>query len=157
MGDENTRRAAEEYLAAKISEEGQSYDDKLNAEAAISLAPAVWGTIADTINAKCREWNTVTNEQTFTCKETMLGDLRVWCAGRPHHMTVHYDSSKRLVTIKNSARPDHEPDLILSIEGYSTDSGRGARLVRNEQPANIDALILTQLRILAGLDRQAKV
>jgi hypothetical protein len=47
--------------------------------------------------------------------------------------------------------------MILGIEGYATGSGRGARLVRNEQPANFDALILTQLRILAGLDRQAKI
>jgi hypothetical protein len=34
MGDEGTKRAAQEYLAAKISEEGQSYQDRLNLEAA---------------------------------------------------------------------------------------------------------------------------
>ena len=155
MGDESTKRAAEEYLAAKLSEEGQLHEDLLNSEAAVALAPKVWTDVGETIKAKCHEWNLVTGEQPFTCRETMLGDLRVWCAGK--QMTVHYDSGKRLVTIKNTARPEHEPNMILGIEGYSTDSGRRARLVRNEQPANFDALILTQLRILAGLYRQARV
>jgi hypothetical protein len=157
MGAESTKRAAEEYLATKLSEEGQLHEDRLNAEAAVAFASAVWSGVGETIRTKCREWNQVTGEQTFTCKETMLGDLRVWCAGKPHQMTVHYDSGKRLVTIKNTARPEHEPDMILGIEGYAAGSGRSARLVRNEQPANFDALILTQLRILAGLDRQAKI
>jgi len=157
MGDESAQRAAEEYLAAKLSEEGQNHENKLNAEAAVALAPSVWKNLAHTITAKCQEWNTITKEQTLTCKETILGDLRIWCAGKPYQMTVHYDSGKHLVTIKNTARPEHEPDMILSIEGYPTDSGRGARLVRNDQPANLDALIVTQLRILTGLDRQAKV
>jgi hypothetical protein len=156
MGDESTKRAAEEYLAAKLSEEGQLQEDKLNREAASALAPAVWSSVGETVKAKCHEWNRVTGEQTFTCRETMLGDLRVWCAGKPYQLTVHYDSAKCLVTIKNTARPEHEPDLILGIEGYSTGSDRRARLVRNGQPANLDALILTQLRILSGLDRQAK-
>ena len=30
MGDESTKRAAQEYLAAKLSKEGQSYEDKMN-------------------------------------------------------------------------------------------------------------------------------
>jgi len=34
MGDESTKRAAQEYLAAKLSKEGQSYEDGLNRETA---------------------------------------------------------------------------------------------------------------------------
>jgi hypothetical protein len=154
MNDESTKRAAEEYLAAKLAEEGQSYEDKLNREAAVTLAPRVWKRTAETVIAKCHEWNAVTKEQTFTCKETALGDLRIWCAGRSQLMTVQYDSKKRLITIKNSARPEHEKDLILSIEGYSTGSGREAHLVRNNQPVNLQVLILGELRVLAGLSRQ---
>jgi hypothetical protein len=154
MNDESTKRAAEEYLAAKLAEEGQSYEDKLNREAAVSLAPRVWKRAAETVIAKCTEWNAVTKEQTFTCKETALGDLRIWCAGRSQLMTVQYDSKKRLITIKNSARPEHEKDLILSIEGYSTGFGREAHLVRNNQPVNLNVLILGELRVLAGLSRQ---
>ena len=39
MGDESTKRAAQEYLAAKLSKEGQSYEDGLNRETAEKLAP----------------------------------------------------------------------------------------------------------------------
>ena len=39
MRDESTKRAAQEYLAAKLSKEGQSYEDGLNREAAEKLAP----------------------------------------------------------------------------------------------------------------------
>jgi hypothetical protein len=154
MGDESTKRAAQEYLAARIAEEGQSYEDKLNMKAAVALAPRVWKRVAETVIAKCNEWNAVTKEQTLTCKETPLGDLRIWCAGRSQVMTVHYDSKKRLVTLKNTARLEHETDMILSIEGYSTGDGRDARLIRNNQPANLDILILGELRVLAGLNRQ---
>jgi hypothetical protein len=157
MGDESAKRAAEEYLGTKLSEEGQLHEERLNLEAAVALAPMVWKDVVHIVAAKCQEWNAITKEQTLSCKETMLGDLRIWCAGKSHQLTVHYDSRKRLVTIKNTARPEHEPDLILSIEGYATKVGRGARLVRNDEPANVDALIVAQLRILAGLDRQAKV
>jgi hypothetical protein len=154
MGDESTKRAAEEYLAARLAEEGQSYEDKLNREAAVALAPRVWKRVAETVVAKCNEWNAITKEQTLTCKETALGDLRVWCAGKPHVMTVHYDSKMRSVTLKNTARPEHEKDMILTIEGYATGAGRDARLVRNNQPANLDVLILGELRVLVGLNRQ---
>jgi hypothetical protein len=45
--------------------------------------------------------------------------------------------------------------MILSIEGYATDTGtRDARLMRNLEPVNFDTLILGQLRILAGLSRK---
>ena len=38
MGDESAKRAAEEYLAAKLSAEAQSEEDRLNREAAERLA-----------------------------------------------------------------------------------------------------------------------
>jgi hypothetical protein len=157
MADESAKRAAEEYLATKLSEEGQEHEARLNHEAALTLAPSVWRHVSHTLLGKCREWNAITGEQTLTFKETVMGDLRVWCAGKSHSLTIHYDSRRRLVTIKNSARPTHEPDLILTIEGYLSDSGRAARLVRNNEPANLDALLVAQLRIISGLDRQAKV
>ena len=40
MADESAKRAAQEFLAAKLSEEGQLYEDKVNLEAAIALGPA---------------------------------------------------------------------------------------------------------------------
>jgi hypothetical protein len=80
-------------------------------------------------------------------KETLLGDLRVLCAGRSQQMIVHYDSRMLLVVIKNGARLEHEKEVILHIEGYSTESGRDAHLVRNEQPVNLDMLILGELRV----------
>ncbi len=154
MSDPITKRAAEEYLAAKLAEEGQSYEDKLNSEAAVSLAPQVWKRSAATVVTKCSEWNAVTKEQTLTCKETTLGDLRISCAGRSQLMTVQYDSGKRLITIKNTARPEHEKDAVLRMEGYSTGSGRDARLVRNDEIVNFDMLIVGELRVLAGLSRK---
>lgn len=63
MGNESTKRAAQEYLAARLSEEGQNYEDKANLEAAIALAPAVWKMVVDTVTAKCSEWNAVSGMQ----------------------------------------------------------------------------------------------
>jgi hypothetical protein len=154
MGDETTKRAAQEYLATKLSIEGQTQEDKLNRQAAETLAPAVWRRVASTITTKCREWNGVTGENTFTCKETMLGDLRIWCGGSSQHMTVHYDSRKLLIIIKNSARLEHETDVIMRIEGYLSGAGRDTRLIRNDQVVNFEMLILGELRVLAGLSRQ---
>ncbi len=158
MHDEGAKRAAEEYLAAKLSEEGQNHEAQLNREAAMSLGFTVWKRLADTVNLQIREWNNVTKEQTLTCRETALGDLRIRCAGRPHQMLVHYESRKLLVTIKNTARPDTEPDTYLTVEGYPTGIGttRDARLVRNNEPANMDMLILGHLRVLAGLSQRAE-
>jgi hypothetical protein len=69
-------------------------------------------------------------------------------------MTVYYDSKKLLITVRNGARLEVEKDAILHIEGYSTGSGRDARLIRNHEPVNIDSLILGELRLLAGIGRQ---
>jgi hypothetical protein len=155
MGDESAKRAAQEYLAGKLSAEGQRHEDQLNREAAERLGPAVWKAVADTVNVQCREWNGIANEQTFTCRETMLGDLRILCAGRSQQMVVQFDSRKLLVTIKNSARLEHEKDVVLFIEGYASGSGRDARLMRNGEPVNLDMLITGELRVLAGLSRRS--
>jgi hypothetical protein len=157
MGDESAKRAAEEFLAAKIAEENQTRESQLNQEAAIALGPTVWKRVVATVTSECHDWNAVTNEQTLSCKETALGDLRLWCVGRPYQMIVHYDSRKGFVTIKNSARPENEPDTILRIVGYSNDTGRDAHLIRsNGEPVNLDRLILGHLRVLAGLSRRAE-
>jgi hypothetical protein len=156
MGDEGTKRAAEEYLAARLSEESQNNEAELNRVAAVALGPTVWNRVANNVTTQCREWNAVTNEQSLTCTETALGDLRIRCAGKPYQMIVHYDSRKGVVIIKNSARPENEPDTILRIAGYSTGIGRDAHLVRNNEPVNLDMLILGHLRVLAGLSRRAE-
>src|SRR5271167_47120 len=157
MGDESAKRAAEEFLAAKIMEEGQTREAQLNQEAATTLGPTLWKRVASTVTSQCRDWNSVTNEQSLTCRETPLGDLRILCAGRPYQMVVHYDSRKGFIIIKNSARPENEPDTILRIVGYSSGSGRDAHLVRStSEPVNLEPLILGHLRVLAGLSRRAE-
>jgi hypothetical protein len=155
MDETSAKRAAQEYLAARLSEEAQEQEDHLNLEAAIALGPRVWQELVDSFITQCREWNSVTNEQTLMCNETALGDLRVWCSGKSHQIIVHYDSKMRSVTIENTARPENEPDTILHIEGYATDGGRGAHLVRNKEPVNRDMMVLGHLRVLAGLSRRA--
>jgi len=141
MGDESARRAAEEYLAAKLSAETQNEEDRLNREAAGRLATSVWKYLAETVTAKCKEWNQIAGEQVLTCRETMLGDLRILCAGRSQQLVIHLDSRKLLIILKNSARLSHETDIIMLIEGYRTSSGRAARLMRNEEPVNLDMMI----------------
>jgi hypothetical protein len=155
MGDESAKRAAEEYLAAKLSAETQSEESKLNREAAERLAASVWKHVADTVMAKCREWNEVVREQGFSCRETMLGDLRILCAGRTQQLIVHFDSRKLLIFLRNSARLEHEKDVIMQIEGYASEAGREARLMRNNEPVNLDMLVVGELRVLAGLSRRA--
>jgi hypothetical protein len=155
MGDEIIKRSAEEYMAERYAEEGLTYEETLNRQAAVTLAPMVWKRVVETLQATCEEWNAVTKEQTFSCKETVLGDIRIRCAGRPQQMIWHYDSKKRLVHVENSARQEYEPKVVLSIEGYVTDSGRDARLMRNKQPVNLEELLIGQLRVLAGLSRKA--
>jgi hypothetical protein len=157
MRDESTKQAAQEYLAAKLTEEEQLYEEKHNMAAAVALSALVWKSFKDAIFEQCREWNAVTQEQTLTCKETAIGDLRIWCAAKSKQMTVHYDSKNLLITVKNAGRLEHEKDVKLRIEGYRTGSDRAdrdARLVRNEQPANIGMLILGELRVLTGIGRQ---
>ncbi len=154
MRDESTRQAAQEFLAAKLTEEAQRLEDKLNQETAVARSLQVWKHFRDSIFSQCNEWNSVTQEQTLTCKETPLGDLRVWCAATSKHLTVHYDSRKLLVTLKNGGRRENETDVILHIEGYSTGSERSAHLVRNDEAVNVSVLILGELRILSGMGRQ---
>src|SRR5437899_5113132 len=157
--DETTRQAAQEYLAAKLTEEEQRYEDNHNLATAIARAPRVWKHFKDAIFAKCAEWNEITQEETLTCKETAIGDLRIWCAARSKQMTVHYDSRKLLVTVKNAGRLEHEKDVILHIEGYRTGperTDRAIRLIRNEQLVNIELLHVGELRDLTGMERQRK-
>jgi len=157
MIDESTKQAAQEYLAAKLTEEEQIYEDKHNLALAVARAPMVWKSVKDGIFEKCGEWNAVTQEDTLTCKETAIGDLRIWCAARSKHLMVHYDSKKLLITMKNAGRLEHEKDVILRIEGYRAGADRADRdvhLVRNEQAVNIDMLIVGELRVLTGLSRQ---
>jgi hypothetical protein len=110
--DQSTKRAAQEYLAAKLSEDEERSEYQLNLQAAMQLAPAVWKRVADTVIAQCREWNAITSEQTLTCKETAMGDLRIWCAGRSHQLTIHYNPYKRQVILRNTARPENEEDTV---------------------------------------------
>jgi hypothetical protein len=104
MIDESTKRAAQEYLAARLSEDGLTHEQRLNRDAAIGLAPVVWKRVKDTVITKCVEWNAITQEETLTCRETGLGDLRVRCAGRPYQIVVHFDSPRRLIMVENTAR-----------------------------------------------------
>ena len=157
MLDESTKQAAQEYLAAKLTEEEQIYEEKHNLATAVARAPLVWKRVREVILAQCSEWNAVTQEETLTCKETAIGDLRIWCVARSTQMTVHYDSKKLSITVKNAGRLEHEKDLILRIQGYRTGSDRDerdARLMRNGLPANLDMLILGELRVLTGIGRQ---
>jgi hypothetical protein len=159
MIDETTRQAAQEYLAAKLTEEEEIYEATQNQALAVARAPLVWKQVKDSLLTKCNEWNAVTQEQTLTCKETAIGDLRIWCAARSKQMTVHYDSKKLLITVKNAGRLEHEKDVILHMEGYRTGperTDRDVHLVRNEQAVNFELLIVAELRVLTGLDRQRK-
>jgi hypothetical protein len=154
MRDETTKQAAQEFLAAKLAEEGRKHEDNLNKETAVARALHVWKNFRDAVFAKCSEWNAVTQEQTLTCTETPIGDLRIWCSATAKQMTIYYDSKKLLITVRNGARLEVERDAILQIEGYSTGSGRDAHLVRNNETVNIDSLVLGELRLLAGIGRQ---
>jgi hypothetical protein len=160
MRDESTKQAAQEYLATKLTEEEQKYENEHNMATAVARSLLVWTRFKDAVLAQCNVWNTVTQEETLTCKETPIGDLRIWCAARSKQMTVLYDSRKLLVTVKNAGRLEHEKDVILHIEGYRTGADRDdrdARLVRNDEPVNIDMLVLGELRVLTGIGRQRSV
>jgi hypothetical protein len=157
MIDESAKQAAQEYLAARLTEEEQIYEDTQNKALALARSPMVWKYFRDAIFEKCREWNAITGEETLTCKETALGDLRIWCAARKQQMMVYYDSQRLRITVKNGARLEHEKDVVLHMEGYRTGAHRADRdvhLMRNEQAVNIDMLIVGELRVLTGLSRQ---
>lgn len=155
--DDNTKQAAQEYLAGKLTEDQRTYEAQQNRAVAIARCLQVWKSFRDSIMQKCREWNSITGEETLSCKETPLGDLRIWCAARAMQMIVHYDSQKLIIVIKNAGRLEHEKDVILFIRGYrkSWDSeDRGVRLERNDEAINPDMLIVGELRVLTGMSRQ---
>lgn len=157
MADDTIKQAAQEYLAAQFTEEGLTHEEKLNRDAAIELAPTIWRSVVERVSAMCQEWNSVTNEQTLTCKETALGDLRIRCSNRPHQLVLHYDSKHRAIRVENTAREDYEPKVLLFIQGYSTGSGHSARLMRNDEAVNLEMLVVGQLRTLTGLNRKTKI
>jgi hypothetical protein len=157
MRDESTKQAAQEYLATKLTEEQQRYEDEQNHATAIARSIVVWTRLRDSLVGQCRDWNAVTGEETLTCKETPIGDLRVWCAALSRQMTVHFDSRRLLITIKNPGRAEDEKDVIMRIEGYRTGpalDARDAHLVRNDEVVNLEMLLLGELRVLTGMKRQ---
>jgi len=154
MSTDRTKDSAQEFFAEKLSRDFETQEAKLNHEAAVRLCRVVWNRVATAVREKCKQWNQVTGEETLTCKETLLGDLRVRCAGRPHQLSVHFDPGKLLITLKNTARAEHETDVILNIEGYATESGRDSHVVHNGLVANPDTVFLAELRVLAGMTRQ---
>ena len=157
MRDESTKQAAQEYLATKLTEEQQRYEDEQNRATAAARSIVVWRRLRDSLVAQCKEWNEVVGEETLTCKETPIGDLRVWCAGLSKQMTIHFDSRRLLVTIKNAGRLENEKDVIMRIEGYRTGpalDARDAHPVRNDEVVNLEMLLLGELRVLTGMKRQ---
>ena len=157
MRDESTKQAAQEYLATRLTEEQQRYEDEQNRATAIARSIVVWRRLRDSLLGQCREWNAIVGEEALTCTETPLGDLRVRCVSPARQMTVHFDSRRLLVTIKNQGRPENEKDIIMRIEGYRTGpalDARDAHLVRNDEAVNLEVLLLGELRILTGMKRQ---
>ena len=102
MTDDLTRRSAEEFLAGKFLKTEE--DAEKNRAATAPLAPAVWRKFCQAVAEQCKAWNSVTGEETLTIKETYVGDLRISCAGRPQQLTIHFDSRKLTVTMRNTAR-----------------------------------------------------
>src|SRR5260370_1257823 len=136
MRDESAKQAAQEYLAAKLSEEEQIYEDTQNRALALARSPKVWKYVKDTIIEKCQEWNAITQEETLTCKETAMGDLRIWCASRRQQMMVHYDSQRLLVTVRNGGRLEPENEGGVHQEGNPAGAERaktGVALVPGDQ------------------------
>lgn len=157
MRDESTKQAAQEYLATKLTEEQQRYEDEQNRATAIARSIIVWRRLRDSLIAQCREWNSIVGEETLSCKETPMGDLRVWCPALSKQMTVHFDSRKLLITIKNAGRLENEKDVVMRVEGYRTGpalDARDAHLVRNNEVVNLEMLLLGELRVLTGMKRQ---
>ncbi len=154
MSTDRTKDSAQEFFAEKLSRDFEAQEAKLNHEAALRLCRVVWSRVAKAVQDKCKQWNQVTGEETMVCKETLMGDLRIRCAGRPHQLSIHFDPAKLLITLKNTARAEHETDVILNIEGCPTENGRDAQIVHNGKAANADIVILGELRVLAGMTRQ---
>jgi hypothetical protein len=154
MATDDTKRAAQEFIAVQLTEAMQIEENRLNSQAAVALAPKVWKRVAETFVAQCEAWNAITKTESLSCKETILGDLRIRCTGKPDIITVHYDSKKLEVIVKNTARLEHEGDSRFFIQGYN--GGTEADLSRNNQRANLNVVVLGELRVLAGIGRTAK-
>lgn len=129
-------------------------EEKLNREAANAYGPTVW---------KHGRNRHIDVQRVEFRRSGPHADLqRNGARGSPHSMRrqdptpliIHYEPKRRLVRVENTARLDHQPKVVLSIEGYATGSGRGARLMRNNEPVNLEMLMLGQIRVLAGLSRK---
>jgi hypothetical protein len=155
MQDEFTKQAAEEFLAAKLAKEKLEEESRLNLVEAMKRSPKIWKSFRDSVEQKCKEWNTIAGAQVLTCRETILGDLRVWCPERSLQLTIHYDSKLLQIHLKNSARLEPERESAIYIKGFATGDGRDARLERNDQPINLDQILASELRILTGVVRRA--
>src|SRR5215469_14541272 len=154
MSSDQTKRAAQEFLAVQFTEQVQLEEESRNRQAAQAMANKVWNRVADAFSKQCKAWNDVTKEESLTCKDTIMGDLRIRCAGKTHMITVHFDSRKLQVIVRNTAREEHEGDSVFFIRGYT--SGREADLCRNDQRVNLEVVVLGELRVLAGIGRTAK-
>src|SRR5260370_9788436 len=139
MSADETKRAAQEFRAAQFTEAVQIEEERLNAQAAFALAPKVWKRVAETFLAQCEAWNVITKTESLSCKETILGDLRIRCAGKPDIITVHYDSKKLQVILRNTARPEHEGDSTFFIQGYNVGTPTESS-PNNQRPHLEDAL-----------------
>ena len=117
MATDETKRAAQEFLAAQFTEAVQIEEERLNSQAAVALAAKVWKRVAETFVAQCEAWNAITKQESLSCKETILGDLRIRCAGKPDIITVHYDSKKLQVILRNTARPDAARSCERLVKG----------------------------------------
>jgi len=83
----------------------------------------------------------------------MLGDLRCGAqANRSDDGALRFQGA--FDHLKNTARPEHEKDMILSIEGYFHSRRPRRSPCANNEPANLDVVILGELRVLVGLGRQ---
>src|SRR5258708_23475085 len=94
MATDETKRAAQEFLAAQFTEAVQIEEERLNAQAAFALAPKVWKRVAETFMAQCEAWNAITKTESLSSKETILDDLPIPCSCNPTITTAHYDSNK---------------------------------------------------------------
>lgn len=133
MGDESAKRAAQEFLAAKIIEEGQTREAQLNQEAAITLGPTLWKRVASTVTSQCRDWNSVTNEQSLTCKRHSAisascvpeGPIRWSCIMIPGRVS----SSSRILLVLKMNRTQF-------FASWATRTAPGATLISYAAQAN---------------------
>jgi len=153
MSTDRTKDSAQEFFAEKLSRDFEAQEAKLNHEAAVRLCRVVWNRASPPPSAKNASNGTRSLAKKHSpARKPCSANLRVRCAGRPHQLSVHFDPGKLLITLKNTARAEHETDVVLNIEGYAAESGRDAHVVHNGLVASPDTVFLAELRVLAGMD-----